>query len=85
MEKVLLEVTYKSNGVLSNVTLEVEEGYTNESLIQDLKQRGIEAETILETEEYTEVEDSMNAGCDNAGFCTGTSCQYYFTVCHGKG
>lgn len=25
---------------------------------------------------------SSNAPCDNTGYCAGTSCPYYFTVCH---
>lgn len=85
MSKVLLEVDYMACGVLKNATIEVEAGYTDSSVLEALKRSGAEADTILNIEEYedvTDAEDSGNAGCDNAGFCVGMGCKYYFTVCH---
>ena len=48
----------------------------------ELVHEGIEIIDIQPDGEAPESEDDLNMPCDNTGFCGGTSCPQYFTVCH---
>lgn len=87
-DTVLVEVTYRSEDddyiSYRMATLQVMEGYGTDDIIEALKGYGEKVHDIISIEEYDDVtdEDDGNAGCDNAGFCTGPSCKYYYTRCH---
>lgn len=82
----LLEVVYKTAGALKSATIEVDDDFTDEAIIKTLEAKGERDIELLEYEEYEEVVDGWeNAACDNAGFCIGSSCRYYYTHCNKKG
>ena len=85
MAKTLLEVNYRANSVLKSATIPIKEDFTQEDIVNYLKSVGEEVDSVVDYEEYEEVEDSGNAPCDNSGMCIGTGCRYYFTVCNQKG
>jgi len=88
MDEILIEVTYRveEDGYMSlkSATLKVEEGYGTDDIIEVLNSKGQKVHDIISIEEYDDVtdEDDGNAGCDNAGYCIGPSCRYYYTQCH---
>ena len=87
MDKILVWVSYwLQDGTQTGATLEVDANDpANDIKRQLMAMHGDMYGDIADWEEYEEVEeDDGNAGCDNAGFCIGTSCKYYFTQCYAK-
>ena len=85
MTKTLIEVNYKANTVLKQATIPIKEDFTEADIEAYLKGMGEEVDSIVDYEDYEEVEETGNAPCDNTGTCIGTGCRYYFTVCNPKG
>ena len=85
MSKTLIEVNYRANNIIKMATIPIKEDFTEADIEAYLKSTGEEVDSIIDYEEYEEVEESGNAPCDNTGMCIGTGCHYYFTVCHPKG
>ena len=84
--KILVWVSYfLQDGTQTGATLEVDANDPAHDIDRQLMAKhGDNYADVADWEEYDDVtdEDDGNAWCDNAGYCIGTSCRYYFTHCY---